>query len=65
MSKRYRALAGLVYPDGDEEYAKAVKGEPYRQVVVEAGAEAKNLPAKSLKAYLAMDRAVLAEVADE
>jgi hypothetical protein len=62
MDKRYRALAGLHYPDGDAEYEKMLDGKPYRERIVAAGAEALNLPAKSVAAYLAMGRPVLEEI---
>lgn len=63
MRKRYRALAGLRYPAGDAEYEKALAGEDYAQVVVEPGDECKNMPAKSVEAYLAMGRDVIEEIA--
>lgn len=65
MSKRYRALVGLRYPDGDAEYEKAIKDEPYKQVILAAGDECVNIPAKSVDAYLSMGRDVIEEIADE
>lgn len=65
MDKRYRALVGLHYPDGDAEYEKALAGRPYREVVVASGDEAINLPTKSLAAYLDMGRPILEEIAEK
>lgn len=59
MADKYWALVDLRYPDGDDEYAKAMKGEEYRQVVIPAGKPLVNAPEKTIKAYLAMGREVI------
>ena len=64
MEKRYRALVGLRYPDGDEQYEKSQAGKPYEEVRVEAGDECVRIPAKSVEAYLSMGRDVIEEIAD-
>ena len=56
---RYWALVDLRYPAGDAEYAKAMKGEEYEQVIVPAGGEVKGASEKSIKALLSMGRAVI------
>lgn len=65
MSASYRALVGLRYPDGDDEYKKAVAGKPYRERSVEAGQRCVNIPAKSVEAYGSMGRPVIAEEREE
>ncbi|HET6495423.1 MAG TPA: hypothetical protein VFH61_08680 [Thermoleophilia bacterium] len=70
MSKRYRALTGLHYPDGAKEHAKAEAGEPYREVTVAAGDECVGLSAEcpicggDVKAYLSMKRPVIERIPD-
>jgi hypothetical protein len=59
MSEEWVALVGLTYPDGDKEYEKALDGKPYKVRVAAPGKPCKNLPAKSVEAYLAMERLVI------
>lgn len=61
MSDAWVALVGLRYPDGDEEYEKAVAGKEYAQRVVNAGGLCVNIPAKSVEAFLAHGREVIAK----
>ena len=71
MSKRYRALTGLRYPDGAKEHAKAEAGEPHRQVTVAAGDECVGLSDEcpicggDVKAYLSMKRPVIEPIPGE
>lgn len=64
-SKRYVALVGLRYPDGDEEYVKALDGQPYREREVAAGEECLNIPVRSVAAYATMGRPILEEIPPE
>lgn len=59
MADKYWALADLRYPAGDDEYAKAVKGQEYKQIVVKAGEPLTQVPEKSIKAFLSMGRDVI------
>jgi len=58
-ASKYWALVDLRYPAGDAEYAKALKGEDYEQVVVKAGDALANVPEKTVKAFLSMGRDVI------
>lgn len=59
MTDKYWALADLRYPAGDDEYAKAMKGEEYEQVFIKAGDLLTQVPEKTIKAYLSMGRDVI------
>jgi len=59
MTEKYWALVDLRYPAGDAEYAKAVKGLVYEQVVVKAGEPLLNVPEQTIKSYLSMGRDVI------
>ena len=59
MDEKYWALVDLRYPAGEAEYKKAVAGEKYEQVVVEAGGPLVNVSESSVKAYLAHGRPVI------
>ncbi len=61
MSDEWVALVGLRYPNGDAEYEQAAAGKPYEQCIVAAGEPCANIPAKSVAAYLAMGRPVIAK----
>lgn len=56
---RYWALVDLRYPAGDAEYAKAIAGKEYEEVIVPAGGEVKGASGKSIKALLSMGREVI------
>lgn len=56
---RYWALCDVRYPAGDAEYAKAVKGESYKEIQVKTGDELVGVPEKSIKALLSMGRDVI------
>jgi hypothetical protein len=61
VTEEWVALAGLRYPDGDDEYEKALAGEECKWRIVEPGQVCVNLPAKSLKAYQKHGREVIAK----
>jgi hypothetical protein len=58
---KYWALVDLRYPAGDDEYAKAVKGEEYKQIVVKAGHQLTQVPEETIKAYGKMGRKVISK----
>jgi hypothetical protein len=59
MTDKYWALVDLRYPAGDDEYAKAMKGAEYEEVVVKAGEPLTRVSEESIKALLSMGREVI------
>jgi len=67
MSKTYRALVGMSYPDGPEEYAKWIAGdrENTKRVRVEAGELVIDPPDCVLEEMRLCGRPMLEEVEDK
>jgi hypothetical protein len=63
MTEKYWALVDLRYPAGDAEYAKAAKGDEYKEVVVKVGEPLVTVSEKTLKAFLSMGRDVITDKA--
>lgn len=59
MADKYWALVDLRYPAGDEEHAKATKGQEYKETAVKVGEPLIGASEKSIKAFLSIGREVI------